>query len=559
MSHGCWPPNRTNRGHPPKEDVLSADPSIASVPAFLAADTSVPLLRATVGDLLDRAIAAAPERVALIAIDSDGTERSWTYVALRHDARQLAAALLSSFEPGDRVATLAASSAEILHLYLGAALAGITLVTLNPASKAGEVEYMLRQCDARGVILDRRFRGVDHEALLSEVRLRLDALSTVVWTDEWDAFLATGRDHSALPTVDPDTPALILFTSGTTGKAKGAVLTHNSIVNNAFFGSARYQLPDGAVWLSPLPLFHVGGSVTATLACISRVGTQVLMSGFDADRTLAALHTLRVNIMLSVPTMLVAMLQSPRLDEVDLSALEIVVTGATVVAPELVRQVAARMNVETMVMFGQTETGGAVTLTRRHDPIDRVTETIGAPIAHTDCKIIDTATGLTVLRGVRGEICVRSPCLMREYFAMPEMTADTIDTDGWVHTGDLGLMRDDGYLQITGRMKDMIIRGGENVYPREIEDVLAEHPAVAQAAVYGVPDERYGEQVAVALTIQPGAHVEVAELTEFVGARLSRHKVPLHWRIVDEFPMNASGKIQKFLLLEQFEQFRRAQ
>ena len=533
---------------------MSADPSGAPLPAFVAADTSLPLLRATVGDLLDRAVDAAPQRVALIAVDPADAERSWTYLALRDAARQVADALVSSFAPGDRVATLASSSAEILHLYLGAALAGITLVTLNPASKAAEVEYMLRQSAARGVFIDRSFRGANHEALLAEVRPRLDALSTVVWTDEWDAFLAAGRGGAALPVVDPDAPALILFTSGTTGKPKGAVLTHSSIVNNALFGSARYELPDGAVWLSPLPLFHVGGSVTATLACIGRVGTQVLMPGFDADRTLAALHTHRVQIMLSVPTMLVAMLQSPRLGDVDLSALEIVVTGATVVAPELVRQVAARMDVETMVMFGQTETGGAVTLTRRSDPIDRVTETIGVPIAHTDCKIIDPATGRTVERGVRGEICVRSPCLMREYFAMPEMTADTIDPDGWVHTGDLGLMRDDGYLQITGRLKDMIIRGGENIYPREIEDVLAEHPAVAQAAVYGVPDERYGEQVAAAITTRPGARAEVAELAEFVGARLARHKVPRHWRIVDELPMNASGKIQKFVLVEQFRQ-----
>ena len=532
----------------------SVDPATVPRPAFEAADTTLPLLEASVGELLDRAVDAAPHRPALIAVEPDGAERSWTYGELRDAAQRVAAALLSSFEPGDRVATLATSSAEILHLYLGAALAGVTLVTLNPANRAAEVEYMLRQSDARGLVIDRRFRGVDHETLVAEVQPMLGSLSTVVWTDEWDAFLANGVDLPTLPIVDPGAPALILFTSGTTGKPKGAVLTHRSIVNNAFFGSARYQLGDGAVWLSPLPLFHVGGSVTATLACISRVGTQVLMSGFDADGTLAALHTHGVNIMLSVPTMLVAMLQSPRLDEVDLSALAIVVTGATVVAPELVRQVAARMAVETMVMFGQTETGGAVTLTQRHDPIERVTETIGAPIAHTDCKIIDPATGATVDRGVRGEICVRSPCLMREYFAMPEMTADTIDADGWVHTGDLGVMRDDGYLQITGRLKDMIIRGGENIYPREIEDLLAEHPAVAQAAVYGVPDERYGEQVAVALTARPGIRVDTAELAEFVGARLARHKVPRHWRIVDELPTNASGKIQKFVLVEQFQE-----
>ncbi len=529
---------------------MSPEPSTAS-PAFFAADTSLPITEATVGDLLDRAVAAAPARTALIAVDPT-SERSWTYAELRDAAAQVADALLAVFTPGDRVATFAASSAEIVHLHLGAALAGITLVTLNPASKAAEVEYLLRQGDARGLFLDDGFRGADNRALLVEVQPTLDHLETVVWMREWGGFLAGGAAGTPRPTVRPDEPALILFTSGTTGKPKGAVLTHESIVNNAVLGSARYELPDGTVWLNPLPMFHVGGSVTCTLACISRTGTQVLIPSFDPDRALDAIAAHRVQIMLAVPTMLVAMLQSPRLGEVDLSALEVVVTGATVVVPELVRQVAARMGVEMMVMFGQTETSGAVTLTRRGDPIERVTETIGPPIAQTECKIIDTVTGATVTRGERGEICVRSVCLMREYFAMPEKTAETVDGDGWVHTGDLGVMRDDGYLQITGRLKDMIIRGGENIYPREIEDVLAEHPAVAQAAVYGVPDERFGEQVAAAVMARPGAALDVAELAEYVSSRLARHKVPRYWRIVDELPMNASGKVQKFVLRDQF-------
>ncbi|MDB5972346.1 MAG: AMP-dependent synthetase [Hydrocarboniphaga sp.] len=518
--------------------------------SYLRADWSAEFLGLSVGDLLRQGAHEVPDRLALIAPKLGETARQWTYAELLAEAEKTAYALLRRFEPGDRVATWAGGSAEILMLHLGAALAGIVLVTLNPANRAGELEYLLQQSRSRGLVLERVWRSLDNQAVIEALQPSLPALQTVVYLDQWNAFVADAPTVE-LPVVKADDLAMILFTSGTTGKPKGAMLRQAGIVNNARFTASRLEVPTGSVWLNLLPMFHVGGSVTMSLGCLSNLGTQVLVPDFSAEAMLDAIERYGVRATMAVPTMLVAMLQSERFAGTDLSKLEVIVTGGTIVAPELVREVKAKTGAEIMTLFGQTEAGGAMFVTRRGDDIDRVTQSAGLPLPLSEAKVISSA-GEIVPIGVVGEVCVRTRCCMQAYFGMPEKSAEALDAEGWIHTGDLGVMRPDGYVQVTGRLKDMIIRGGENLYPREIEDRLAEHPAVAQSAVFGVPDVKWGEQVAAAVIFRGGQSATADELVEFLRSRIARHKVPKFWHVVDTLPVNASGKIQKFMLREQF-------
>ena len=521
--------------------------------AIIQAETTASFADWSVGDLLCDALRQVPDRIALTvpASASGRPARHWTYRQLEAESRSVARSLLQHFQPGDRVATWAAASPEIILLQLGAALAGLVLVTLNPANRAAELQYQLTQSASRGLFADRVFRQLDNAAVIETLKPALPRLEQFFFMDEWTSFLAD--DAAAdLPSIEPGAPAMILFTSGTTGKPKGVVLRHSGIVNNARLTAARIGLDAGSVWLDVLPLFHIGGSVTMTLGCIANLGTQILLPEFGADAMLNALQRYRVTMTMAVPTMLHAMFASERFSATDCSALEVIVVGGTAVAPELVREVSKRFGVEVMMLFGQTEAGGCMCLTRRGDSEDRITASVGTPLALSEAKIVSTADGQIVTHGEVGEICIRTRCAMIEYFGMPEKTRETLDAEGWVHTGDLGVMRPDGYLQVTGRLKDMIIRGGENIYPREIEDMLAEHPDVAQAAVFGVPDEKWGEQVAAAIILKTGHAGDEAGLTRFLQERIARHKVPKYWRFVSGYPVNASGKIQKFMLREQF-------
>jgi len=534
--------------------------SVPLIEAYLTAGTDAAYEEWSVGDSLRHAVTAVPRRAALIcpAGTQGGAERRWTYQELEEDAERTARALLTRFEPGDRVATWAGASAEIVILQLGAALAGIVLVTLNPANRAVELGYLLSQSEVRGIFLDRVFRKMDNVSVLEALLPDLPRLEHVIYLDGWKDFMgpsgAAGSTAAPpLPVVPPDAPAMILFTSGTTGKPKGVVLRHSGIVNNARLSTARIALEPGAVWLNVLPMFHIGGSVTMTLGCFANLGTQVLLSEFGADAMLDALERYAVNVTMAVPTMMHAMFQSERFARTDFSALDVIVTGGTAIAPELVREVRLRFGADVMVLFGQTEAGGCMCLTRRTDGEDRITSTVGTPLPLSEAKIVLSDGGGIAAVDQIGEICVRTRCAMIEYFRMPERTSETLDAEGWVHTGDLGVMNADGYLRVTGRLKDMIIRGGENIYPREIEDVLAEHPAVAQAAVYGVADAKWGEQVAAAVILKGGALTDGDALTVYLQERIARHKVPKIWRFVSAFPVNASGKIQKFMLRESHE------
>jgi len=527
---------------------MLADPlvkSLIEMPAEAAwLDTSS-------GELLRQVVREVPYRDALIEFSATGDSRRWTYRQLLAAAETVAQALLQSFVPGDNIATWAAGKAEFVLLQFGAALAGMTLVTVNPACRREELRFLLSQSESRGLFMDRVFRGLDNVAVIDSVRESLPGLKSVMSFDDWQSFIA-GGGRCELPKVPPDAAALICFTSGTTGRPKGVVLTHSATLNNAGRAQARFAVRRGSVWLNVLPMFHIGGTVTNTLGCLSNAGTQVLLPEFNADAMLAAIERHSVQLLMAVPTMIIKAFQSERWAATDLSSIEVICTGGTTVPPELVRQIRQKMKCSVQVMFGQTEAGGCMALTLRGDDEDRICNTVGIALGGSSMKVINTRDGSVADIGQIGEICVRSATVMAEYFRLPQVTAETKDAAGWVHTGDLGRMRPDGYVQVTGRLKDMIIRGGENIYPREIEDQLMESPLVSQVSVFGVPDEQWGEQVAAAIVPAPGKSIDEVALAAFLQERIARHKVPKYWLQLSELPTNTSGKVQKFVLQARF-------
>ncbi|CAB3735721.1 AMP-binding protein [Paraburkholderia rhynchosiae] len=518
--------------------------------SYVAASNELPVIHKTVGDFFRDAASTVPDRLALVEIPSGSHPkgRTWTYQQLLVESERVAAGLLRRFAPGERLAVWASNRAEYVSLQLGAALAGVVLVTLNPACRTEEMRYFLHQSEAAGLVMSQTFRGLDNAAVIDCLRAELGHLRTIAYFDDWEEFLGEAHSPRPLPQVDIDDPVLILYTSGTTGKPKGVVHRHQSLVNNARASTARYGLDTGAVWLATLPMFHVGGSVTATLGCIANLGTQVMMPEFKPDLMMRLIEEYRATITTVVPTMVLDMLEHETFGQFDLSSLELMLTGGTIVTPEIVRSIREEFNVDVGVIFGQTEAGGVMAQTCRGEPEERLCNSVGRAISNCEMKIAHAESGEPLPIGEIGEICVRSPFLMKGYLRMPEATAATIDGNGWLHTGDLGVMRPDGYIRVTGRLKDMIIRGGENIYPREIEDLLSGHPELADVAVFGIPDERWGEQVAAAIRVKPGATASSESLEAFLDGKIARHKIPRHWMRVDAFPTNASGKVQKFLL-----------
>lgn len=517
--------------------------------AFVAADTDLSVRNWTVGDLLGHAAQAAG---ASIAIRQDGLE--WSYAALLRDSRRLARFLLTLFDKGDHVAIWGANSAPWALFQLAAAQAGLVLVTLNPALRGAEVEALLLQSRAVGLIMDSQHRGTDLDAIVAAHRGALPSLRSILGIAQWADYLASVPDddgplHVA---VAPDDIAMILYTSGTTGTPKGVMLHHRGIVNNALLGSERYEIGDGLAWLGVLPFFHVGGSVTSTLGCIARLGTNIVVPAFEAGFVLHLMQAERVAWFPCVPTMAIAMVEHPDFDGTDLSALRLVLTGGTVITPDFVRLINDRFHVGVQVMFGQTEAGGAMCKTLRADPIAKIAETVGRPYPQTEMRIADVQTGATVDAGIVGEIRLRSPFMTPGYFDNPGATQTLFDQQGYLRTGDLGTLDEAGYLRVTGRLKEMIIRGGENIYPREIEDRLGEFPGIAECAVVGVAHPRWGEEVAVAIRPSAGASVDMDAARDFLLARIARHKVPKMWKLVPEFPRTPSGKIQKFAVVEWF-------
>ena len=532
-------------------DDAAVRPRVESV---FPADTSRPVWDISVGELLRQAAADVPQRPVLISIATDRDPRTWTYAELLDDAEHAAAWLLQRFQPGDHIAVWAPNLPEWVVLQYGAALAGMVLVTANPALRGGELAYVLRQSRAVGVAYAESFRGTDMASLMQEVLPRLPASVVAVPFTGWlDQIRAVTVAAARLPVVDPSSATQIQFTSGTTGFAKAAVLRHMAMVTNAAYVRARGNSPEHATWVSAMPLFHTAGCGMAGMGTLTQRGTLVLAESFDPGLMLQAVGQYRADVLIGVPAMLNALLAHPDLDAYDVNSLQLVMSGGDSVPPAQVEACERTFGVGFSTVYGQTELSPIVTQTSPDDTIEDNRSTAGRPLWNVDVAILDAA-GQAVPVCSEGEICARGYQRMIEYLDMPEATSATIDSDGWLHTGDLGQMDARGYVTVTGRLKDMIICGGENIYPREIEDVLHQHPAVANAVVLGLQDPDWGESVAAVIQLQSDTETPtVPQLREFVRARLAPHKTPRSWYVSGTLPINAMGKLQKFRLRDQIQ------
>ncbi|WP_240798856.1 AMP-binding protein [Streptomyces sp. H23] len=508
----------------------------------------------TVGSLFSEAVEHAASATALVeGVPDPSARRRWTYAELFEESEQAARALLGRFRPGERVAVWANNIPEWIMLEIAAALAGLTLVTVNPALRRDELLHVLGQSEAAGVFLVREYRGNSMEKTLSVLRTDLPLLREAVLLEEWASFRSSGSPTERLPTVSPSDPAQIQYTSGTTGTPKGALLHHRGITNNAQLSYVRnFDMRPGESFVSPMPLFHTAGCVLTLLATFASRGTYVMPPWFDPALMLELIESERSAVFGGVPTMLHAMLDHPRFDRTDLSSVRYALSGGATIPPSLVRRTEAALGVPMANIYAQTEASPGITMTALEDTPEDRASTIGRPLPGCAVKIVDPRTGDLCERGETGELCTRGYHVMTGYFGMPEQTAEVIDSDGWLHTGDLASMDDRGYLRIDGRVKEMIIRGGENIYPREIEQVLVNHPAVAEVAVVGIPDSVWGEQVGAFIRLADGKVAGERQLFAHVRQRLAPHKAPRMWRFVTEFPLTGSGKIQKHRLREEF-------
>ncbi len=522
--------------------------------SYWPAEASVPLDEITVGGLLRRVAGQVPGRTALVdgqaAADA---RRRWSYAELLAIAEDVAGALLARFEPGERVAVWEANRPEWVMLQLGAALAGVILVTVNPQYRSAELKYALEQSGVAGLVHGTSHRGVSMVDVVSTLRPELPALREAVCFADWDEFTASGTGAAPLPRLTPADPALIIYTSGTTGFAKGALLHHRGLVNAAGLSAQRAGFQDGDAWINPIPLFHTGGGVLAGIGCLARRGAHVVVPQFDPALVLQLIEAERGSMVLTVPTILLAMLEDYDRQPRDLSSLRTVMSGGAKVPDSLVRRTTQTFGCEFSILFGQAELHGVLTQTQTSDSPQDQAGTLGQPMPHVQVKIADLVTGEPVGVAEEGEICARGYQNMAGYWDMPDATAATIDGGGWLHTGDAGTMDDRGYLRIAGRLKDIIIRGGENIHPLEIEQLLADHPGVAEVAVIGVPDPRWGEQVAAVIRpADAAAPPGPDELAAFCREHLARFKTPRLWFFVDSFPMTPSGKIRKFEVRQRF-------
>jgi fatty-acyl-CoA synthase len=508
----------------------------------------------TLGGLLREAASTASARVALVAGVADrSARRSWTYGQLLGEVTTAARALRARFGPGERVAVWGPNYPEWVILEFAAAMAGLVVVTVNPAFRASEAEYVLQQSRSAGVVTATEFRGNPMLAIVEELRPRCPELRQVIRFDEWNSFLASaGGFEGELTEPDPSDAVMIQYTSGTTGFPKGALLHHRGLANNGAHTAARMGVSDGGVMVGVMPLFHTGGCVCTVLAAVSKRATLVLMESFDPGLALELLAAHRGTAMLGVPTMLVAMMEHPTFSTTDLSSIEAVCSGGSLVPAPMVRRFEEQLKAPFTIVFGQTECSPVASMTQPSDTIEDKAGTIGPPMPGVEVKVVDPVTGDTVPVGTVGEYCTRGYHVMTGYFENPEATGAAIDADGWLHTGDLCAMDERGYCTVEGRLTDMIIRGGENIYPRELENLLMAHPHVGEVAVVGLPDEKWGETVAAFVRPAAGCKVDKGELFAYVREHLAPHKTPKHWFAVEQFPLTGSGKIQKYKLREQW-------
>ncbi|MFV2176881.1 class I adenylate-forming enzyme family protein [Actinomadura sp. LOL_016] len=513
--------------------------------AHRPADDDEPLWETMVGQLLRDMAALHEDRAALMWPEGvDLREMSWR--ELLEAAERAAHLILGRVATGEPVAVWSANSADWVVLEYGAALAGTPLVPINTALTDTEAAHQLRDSGARLLLAAESFRGRPLRERAAALAADLPTPCPVLGMDAWRSAPRPGP--GTLPSPAPGSPFLIQYTSGTTGTPKGAILSHVACVNSGRYGMAMLHRPPAhEIYCSPLPLNHVGASVCAVLTAASVGGTLVLAPSFDAATVLRLVERSRATILGLVPTMMTDILACPDLRTRDLSSLRVVCGGGSTVPPELIRRLESELGARLAIAYGQSEAPYA-TSTRLSDDDVTKAETLGRPCAHREARVVRVGTGETAALGEHGELLIRSPLNMIGYHARPEETARTIDAEGWLHTGDICSMDARGVLRIHGRSREVIIRGGENIYPREVEEALLSHHAIADVAVVGLPDERLGEKVAAFVRLVPGTTAEPDELEAFARSRIAAFKVPRVWNVVDSFPLTASGKIRKHVL-----------
>jgi fatty-acyl-CoA synthase len=530
---------------------------MSSAPSYSHGTSSTPLLGETIGQNLRRTVEQHGDREALV-VRSQGFRA--TYRQLWELTSQVARGLLAlGVAKGDRVGIWSPNRFEWVVTQYAAARIGAILVNLNPAYKTAELEYALRQSGTSVLLLARAFRQSDYRKMLEEVRPKCPELRVaLVLDDDWELLLSNGAKVSERTLADRedslqfDDPINIQYTSGTTGFPKGATLSHHNVLNNAFF--VGEMVGYGAVdrVCIPVPFYHCFGMVMGNLACTSHGACMVIPAeAFDPLAVLETVQTERCTSLYGVPTMFIAELDHPRFGEFDLGSLRTGIMAGSPCPVEVMKKVQSRMNMrEVTICYGMTETSPVSTQSSLDDPLDRRVSTVGRVHPHIEVKIVDAETGAVVPRGAPGELCTRGYSVMLGYWNNVEATRNSIDVAGWMHTGDLATMDAEGYVKIVGRIKDMIIRGGENVYPREIEEFLHTHPGVSEAQVIGVPSEKYGEEVMAWVKAKPGVKLAEPELVAFCTGKISTFKIPRYWKFVEEFPMTVTGKVQKFRMRE---------
>jgi fatty-acyl-CoA synthase len=530
-----------------------------AVPSYASGTSDVPLLGDTIGDALDRTAARRPDGEALVEV---ATGRRWTYREFVADVDAVALGLLDvGVRTGDRVGIWAPNVAEWVLVQYATAKIGAILVNINPAYRTHELEFVLNQAGISVLVAARSFKTSDYAAMIEEVRPRCASVQRVVLIGdpEWDALVAAGRcgDRDELArvqaTLGPDDPINIQYTSGTTGFPKGATLSHHNIVNNGFFVGALCGYGDDDRVCIPVPFYHCFGMVMGNLGATTHGATMVIPApAFDPVSTLRAVAQERCTALYGVPTMFIAELGVPDFDAYDLSSLRTGIMAGSPCPVEVMKQVVDHMGMtEVTICYGMTETSPVSTQTRADDSLERRVSTVGRVHPHVEVKVVDPATGATLPRGEPGELCTRGYSVMLGYWEEPAKTAEAIDSARWMHTGDLAVMDSDGYLNITGRIKDLVVRGGENISPREVEEFLYTHPDVRDVQVVGVPDVRYGEELCAWVILRDGAEPLTPEaVREFAAGRLASFKIPRYVVAVDAFPMTVTGKVRKVEMRE---------
>ena len=520
-------------------------------------ESEPPLIEQTIGDNLDATVARFGDREALVDVAQG---RRWTYTELQRDVDVLARALLAvGVRTGDRVGIWAPNCSEWTLVQYATAKMGAILVNINPAYRAHELQYVLGQAGISTLVAAESFRTSDYRGMVQEVRAEVPGLERVVYigTPDWDELVARAGEVSAeeLARVQAglsNADAInIQYTSGTTGFPKGATLSHRNILNNGYFVGELCDYTEADRVCIPVPFYHCFGMVMGNLACTTHGACMVIPApGFDPAATLRATQEEKVTSLYGVPTMFIAEWNLPDFASYDLSTVRTGIMAGSPCPAELMKKLIASGIEEMTICYGMTETSPVSTQNRTDDTFEQKVGTVGRVGPHLEIKIVDPATGETLPRGQAGEFLTKGYSVMLGYWGQPDKTAEAVE-GGWMHTGDIGVMHDDGYVEITGRIKDMVIRGGENVYPREIEEFLYTHPDILDAQVIGVPDEKYGEELCAWVRMKEGATPLTAEsLREFCTGQLAHYKIPRYVEIVEEFPMTVTGKIRKVEMRE---------